>query len=223
MPDGITSIGDFAFSGCTGLTSINIPAGVVGIGEYAFQSCYRLTSISIPASVVSIGTGAFNNCFGLTAITVLAAKPPKAGDFSLGSSAVIYVSDIPAYMEAAGWKNHAGKIVNKDGLNVQNGVLVKYYGNAKELVIPAGVTRIGDGVFSGCTELTSISIPASVTYIGNEAFADTSITSITIGANVTLYKDEGRYAFANGFDAFYTTNGKKAGTYRFIKDTWSMR
>ena len=68
--DGVTSIGDYAFSGCSGLTSVTIGNGVTSIGKYAFSGCIGLTSITIPDSVTSIGHYAFPNCIGLTSITI---------------------------------------------------------------------------------------------------------------------------------------------------------
>ena len=70
IPDSITSIGDSAFSRCDGLTSIIIPDSVTSIGNNAFSDCYGLTSITIGDSVTSIGYGAFRNCYSLTDITV---------------------------------------------------------------------------------------------------------------------------------------------------------
>ena len=68
IPDGVTSIGNFAFSGCISLTSITIPDGVTSIGEYAFIGCISLTSITIPDSVTSIGECAFAACGSLESI-----------------------------------------------------------------------------------------------------------------------------------------------------------
>ncbi|MBR3856063.1 MAG: leucine-rich repeat domain-containing protein, partial [Bacteroidaceae bacterium] len=69
IPEGVTSIGESAFEGCSILT-IEIPASVTSIGIGAFWSCYSLTSINIPAGVTSIGYGAFRGCTGLTSIVV---------------------------------------------------------------------------------------------------------------------------------------------------------
>ena len=66
----VTSIGESAFGGCSGLTSITIPEGVTSIGKYAFLYCSGLTSITIPEGVTSIGDGAFSGCSGLTSITI---------------------------------------------------------------------------------------------------------------------------------------------------------
>jgi hypothetical protein len=69
--DGVTAIGDYAFSGCSGLTSITIPGSVTSIGTNAFIYCSGLTSITIPGSVTTIGKQAFWNCSGLTSVTIL--------------------------------------------------------------------------------------------------------------------------------------------------------
>jgi hypothetical protein len=70
IPNYVTRIGQQAFYGCTGLTSIVIPDSVTSIGSGAFSVCTGLTSITIPDSVTSIGEGAFYNCSGLTSITI---------------------------------------------------------------------------------------------------------------------------------------------------------
>ena len=70
IPNSVASIGNNAFFGCSGLTSISIPNSVTSIGDYAFSHCLGLTSISIPNSVTSIGSRAFSSCSGLTSIMV---------------------------------------------------------------------------------------------------------------------------------------------------------
>ena len=70
IPEGTTSIGNYAFRGCTGLTSVTIPDGVTSIGSWVFGGCAGLTSITIPDCVTSIGDSAFYNCTGLTSITI---------------------------------------------------------------------------------------------------------------------------------------------------------
>ena len=70
VPYSVTSIDEYAFERCTGLTSITIPNSVTSIGESAFRNCSGLTSVTIPNSVTSMGSGAFSGCSGLTSLTI---------------------------------------------------------------------------------------------------------------------------------------------------------
>jgi len=72
IPDGVTSIGNFAFSERTSLRSITIPESVTSIGNKAFLLCINLRSITIPSNVTSIGNNAFEDCRNLTSVTILA-------------------------------------------------------------------------------------------------------------------------------------------------------
>ena len=79
IPSSVTSIGWSAFSGCSGLTSLTIPSSVTSIGYYAFSGCSGLTSLTIPSSVTSIDDNAFSGCSGLTSIYVYPEKVPILG------------------------------------------------------------------------------------------------------------------------------------------------
>ena len=72
-------IGEYAFKGCSGLTSLNLPAGITSIGDQAFDGCSGLTSLTLPAGITSIGSAAFWGCSGLTSIYVCAEKVPEIG------------------------------------------------------------------------------------------------------------------------------------------------
>ena len=154
---GLTSIGDNAFRGCSGLTSVTIPESVTSIGEIAFASCSGLTSITIPNSVTSIGDNAFFNCDGLTSVHISDLTAWCKIAFTNGSSNPLY------------YANH----LYLNGEEITN------------LVIPESVTSIGDYAFRGCSGLTSVTIPKSVTSIGGLAFQSCSLTSIIIPESVT--------------------------------------
>ncbi|WP_394901913.1 leucine-rich repeat domain-containing protein, partial [Bacteroides xylanisolvens] len=90
IPDGVTSIGSYAFSGCSSLTSITITDGVTNIGSYAFSGCSSLTSITIPDGVTSIGSYAFSGCSKLTSIISKPSKSPEIVSNTFGSSTSSY-------------------------------------------------------------------------------------------------------------------------------------
>ena len=79
LPAGITEIQNDAFRNCSGLTSLNLPDGITSIGIGAFYGCRRLTSLTLPDGIIWIAPDAFNGCFGLTSIYVYAEKVPLIG------------------------------------------------------------------------------------------------------------------------------------------------
>ena len=161
IPNSVTSIGDSAFRGCTGLTSITIPDSVTRIGNGAFYGCTGLTSVTIPDSVTRIGNGAFYGCTGLTSITIPDSVTSIDGAFS-GCTSLTSIT-IPDSVTSIGYL----AFDRCTGLT--------------SITIPNSVKSIGDSAFSGCTSLTSITIPDSVTSIGDYAFRGcTGLTSIKV-------------------------------------------
>ena len=122
IPNSITSINDYAFSGCTGLTSVTIPNSVTSIGTCAFEFCSNLTSIAIPESVTSIGYSAFYGCSGLTNIYSLAKNPPRiSGTTFEGSTPIVYVPHgcKEKYTSAIYWKNfNIVEMVNVESVEI---------------------------------------------------------------------------------------------------------
>ena len=109
----VTSIGDGAFEGCTGLTSVTIPNSVTSIGSYAFYNCSGLTSVTIPNSVTSIGEAAFYDCDGLTSVTIEAETPPTLDESAFPDTyCSIYVpcGTLDAYKTAEGWSKYQYRI-----------------------------------------------------------------------------------------------------------------
>ena len=175
IPSGVTSIGIAAFSGCSGLTSLTLPSSVTSIGEDAFNSCSGLTSLTIPSSVTSIGGDAFEGCSGLTSLTIPSCVTSISNYAFSGCSGLTSLT-IPSSVTSIG----AGAFNGCSGLT--------------SLTIPSSVTSIGDGAFSGCSGLTSLTIPSGVTSIGNYAFYGCSgLTSLTIPSSVTSIRDGAFY------------------------------
>ena len=111
---GLTSIGDYAFSYCSELTSVTIPDSVTSIGNGAFYDCSGLTSVIIGNGVTSIGGYAFSGCSGLTSVTMLPTNPPTIVSGAIPSN--VTTITVPAgcsntYKTADGWSAYAGKIV----------------------------------------------------------------------------------------------------------------
>ncbi len=174
IEDGITSIGDYAFWNCTGLTSISIPNNVTSIGSSAFESCSQLASIEIPSSVTSIGDYAFSGCSGLTSVNI-PEDVTSIGERAFMNCSQLAIIEIPKSVTSIGKYAFSGC----SGLT--------------SITILGGVTSIGDFAFSSCSQLASIEIPSSVTSIGNSAFWNcTGLTSITIPNRVTSI---GNFAF----------------------------
>ena len=128
LPAGITKIGYSAFEDCSGLTSLTLPDGITEIGSYAFSGCSGLTSLNLPASITEIGSYIFSDCSRLTSLTLSAGITEISSDAFWGCS----------------------------GLTSLN--------------LPAGITKIGSAAFSGCSGLTSLTLPDGITEIGSEAF-----------------------------------------------------
>ena len=211
--DGVTSIGSSAFSGCSGLTSVTIPDRVTSIGNWAFEDCSGLTSVTIPNSVTSIGEGAFYNCSGLTSVTIpdsvmsigtcafqycsgLAHVAIGGGVTSIGhlafsgcNNSLYDTTTIPNVELVDGWAVGNTGVSGDLDLTGMRGIGDEAFRGCSGLTsvtIPDSVTSIGGHAFNGCSALTSVTIPDGVTYIGSSAFSGCSgLTSVTIGNGVT--------------------------------------
>lgn len=174
IPDGVTNIGNSAFSGCSGLTSITIPNSVTSIGKYAFSGCEGLTSVTIPDSVTNIGDSAFSACRSLTSITI-PDSVTNIGDHAFsgcrGLTSVTIGNSVISIGWGAFWKCAKLTTVNWNATACTRVQLVfEDCFRLTELNIGDNVTTIPAYAFRDCFGLTSVTIPNSVTSIGEYAF-----------------------------------------------------
>lgn len=200
IPNSVTSIGNYAFCSCTGITSVTFPNSVTSIGQSAFSGCSGLTSINIPNSVNSIGKCVFSGCSGLTSITV--ENNNMFYDSRDNCNCLIETatnnlingcqnSFIPNSIISIGQSAFYG-CIGLTSIEIPNSVISigqhafqGCYG-LSNVTIGNSVTAIEDYTFNYCKNLSSLIIGNSVASIGERAFSDCyNLSSIKIPSSVT--------------------------------------
>ena len=257
---GLTEISDYMFRDCTNLKSIYIPSTVTKIGRYAFQRCYNLQVVILPVEVTRIGYAAFTECNSLQYVFYSGTINDRNSIVNDGSNgnltnrtwyyessatSVEFVSnDVYSYIiddnNVIYNFNFVDKSFEEFSFDLLEGVAFTtisdnmFYdcANLKSITIPASVTRIGMGAFSGCTalesvifedesqlvtidssafyncsSLTSIELPSGLETIGSSAFYNcSSLSSIIIPSSVTSI---GSYPFSRTNMAIYCQTDEK--------------
>ena len=189
ISNSVTHIGNWAFDGCNFLTSVDIPEGVVSIGVRAFCSC-SFTNILIPSSVTNIEDGAFYDCYPLKSIAVS--------------------TDNPAY------SSEDGILFNKDRTEI---VAYPQNRSGNSYGIPENVTSVRNYAFSLASQrLKTISIPDSVTYIGELAFYNTRFAAINVSESNPNYSSENGVLFNKEKSALIKYPGNKTDSSYAVPD-----
>ena len=216
----VTSIGDFAFSGCSSLTQITIPEGVTSIGNVAFSGCSSLTEVAIPESVTSIGDIAFYDCSSLTQITIPEGVT-SIGDYAFSGCSSLTQIAIPEGVTSIGDFAFNGcssltQIAIPEGVTSIGERAFNNCSSLTQITIPEGVTSIGDYAFAYCFRLKEITIPEDVISIGDYAFTYcSSLKEIAIPEGVTSIGDYAFYGCVN-LTNVYVREGLSLGTDPFI-------
>jgi len=175
IPSGVTTIGPYAFNGCSGLTSVTIPSSATSIGNSAFYGCSSLTSVTIPSSVISIGDGAFVECSQLKTISIPASVSSIGTEVFLGCSSLVEIDVDPANQN---YKSDHGVLL----LNVLKAEVLQAPMALASYTIPNDVNAIGPAAFYDCS-IQAVTLPSGITFIGNQAFFYCSnLKSVTINA-----------------------------------------
>ena len=162
LPEGLISIGEKAFGECCQLKTLHIPETVTSIGDNCFYECNNLDSIYLPASIAIIGDYAFNNCDRLRKVII--------NDYIEVIGNEIFCDCFGLEVENEGGINYAGTIL----IGVSDKSLSEY-------TIKEGTKLIYNNAFNGCGNMTSVTIPSSVFYIGSDAFANCNKLEIIDG------------------------------------------
>ena len=184
LPDGLVEIGEYAFKGCQNLESVALPESLTTLGDYAFISCKLLKTIKIPSGVTTIPNDCFSKCSSLESVTIPEGVTDIGGAAFSGCN--LKALTLPESLETIGnyafEDNRSLKSVNIPAKVKTIGVQAFYNCGLTDLVIPEGVQTIDRYAFFN-NSLQNLTLPSTITSIGNEAFRyNNNLQSITCNA-----------------------------------------
>lgn len=199
IPEGVLSIKDFVFSGCSSLNTIALPESVETIGRYAFCDCSSLSSIVVNKNLKSIGEYAFSGCKNMVAFTI-----PNEVNF-IGNNAFSYCSGLTSLVlpqgvtsiEESTFKNciNLQSITFGSSIQTIKGEALEGCSKLASVILPNSLNSIGVCAFMDCSSLSNIIFGDNISTIGNSAFRNcSSLKTIILPQNITSIDD---LAFGN--------------------------
>ena len=192
----VTGISNYAFSGCTELTSVSLPKSLKEINLNAFRGCTGLTSVTLPHSLQKIGSGAFYGCTGLTSLIMLSQSLAEIHDLAFGECRAL--KEIIVEEENLNFTSHDGVLFNKNSSHI----VLYPPGKEGSYTIPETVTSIGESAFQS-VRLISITLPKSIMSVETNAFYEASCENLIVKATLD---NESQSNLVNGLSGSIVTN-----------------
>lgn len=193
LPDGVSTLGNYAFNKCASLATVSLGNSLTAIGDYAFSDCKKLESVTFGSALETIGERAFASA--KISSLVLPATVRAIGDWAFYNNPLTAITFNDG-LQSIGSRAFYG--VSVQTLNIPNSVTsIGSYAFEKctkltSATLGTGISSIPDYMFSSCSALTSVVLPENITGIGKYAFQSTAFTELPLTASITEIKD---YAF----------------------------
>jgi len=185
MSDTVTTIGDYAFSGCTGLKEINMSNNITSIGSYAFNGCGSIKSITLPQKLQNMGIFAFNSCTSLENISI-PSDVTSISEKTFNNCTSLVSVVLPEGIRTLGASSFRG-CSSLENINLPDSITFigefsfSVCGNLVNPKLPKGLKSLEKASFKDCSSITSIDIPENVDTIGEKAFLNcTNLDNIYI-------------------------------------------
>ena len=178
LPNSLTYLGDYAFSGCKDLASISIGTGITEIPYNCFSGCNALTSVDLPEHVTSIGGGAYSYCNGLVSITLPSSIQ------AVGASAFANCSNLE-------------EVVIPDNVTTLGTGAFQYDGKLKHVQIGKGITTLEKDLFNSCESLSSVELSEGLTAVKAFVFENcSSLKTVTFPSTLTTLSESTSFGWS---------------------------